>query len=40
MIDNVKRKMGGTMFKLETANGTISMALQTHGYSPAARGLR
>jgi hypothetical protein len=40
MIDNHKRKMGGTMFKPETADGTISTALQTHGYSPAERGLR
>jgi len=40
MIDSDKQKMGGTMFKPETANETISTALRKHGYIRAARGLR
>jgi hypothetical protein len=40
MIDNEKRKMGGTMFKPEMAIETISTALRKHGYSLAARGPR
>ena len=40
MIDNDKRKMGGTMFKPETADEAISAAGAKHGYALAARGFR
>ena len=48
MIDNDKQKMGGTMFKPETADEAISEAISEamsiagpkHGYSLPARGLR
>jgi hypothetical protein len=40
MIDNDKRKMGGTMFKPETADAAIATALPKHGYLLPVRGLR
>ena len=40
MIDNDKQKMGGTMFKPETAETAIPIAGPKHGYSLPARGLR
>ena len=40
MIDNDKRKIGGTMFKLETADKAMSIAGPKHGYSLPARGRR
>jgi hypothetical protein len=40
MIDNNKRKMGGTMFKPETVDAAMSIAGPKHGYALPARGLR
>jgi hypothetical protein len=40
MIDNNKRKMGGTMFKSETADEAMSIAGPKHGYALPTRGLR
>jgi hypothetical protein len=40
MIDNDKRKMGGTMFKPETADAAMSIAGPTPGYFLPLRGLR
>jgi hypothetical protein len=40
MIDNEKRKMGGSMLKPETADEAISIAGPNPGYDLPARGLR
>jgi hypothetical protein len=40
MIDNDKRKTGGTMFKPEAADEAMSIAGPQHGYFLPARGLR
>jgi hypothetical protein len=40
MIDNDKRKMGGLMFKPETADEAIATAGAKHEYALLARGLR
>jgi len=40
MIENDKRKMGGTMLKPETADAAISIAGPKHRYSLPVRGLR
>jgi hypothetical protein len=40
MIDKDKQKMGGTMFKPETADEAMSIAGPKNGYSFPAQGLR